>query len=438
LIHLSVPNQSLTHKKIDNKSLDVKVLVLYPYYVEADANGNSFDIKENDVRAIYNKHNKNVNTLWNRITKLGKKLPLNEIEALPNQKDHQQGVDHTVGHVVGEFELVEGEGGPFLFANLRVKGEENITKVEDGRFKKVSIGFDPKTHESFEISWVVNGAIPNAQNISFSDGGTLLSKKETAYNLNNLINLKSNLLSKYEINIKNLEEKENEVELSILLSNLLIDGKILPRDVLRIKSELRKILDKKVQLGAFNLINNNLRTVIDYNILLRNNLAIDFKGDFKMKNGKIDLEDIAIKSYAMLKKGAKFEEKEPMDENEKEKERIEKTEKKEDKKSSEFKHKDKKHIMKLAEEKDMEELGKYLSAFCSDEIENEENSAEKKEEKEKAKFSKEILDLKGEIAQFKKQNEEITAQLSTLSKGNDEARALFSKIVELQNTEKGE
>ena len=366
-------------------------------------------------------------------------MPITEIEALPNQKDHQQGVDHTVGHVVGEFELVEGEGGPYLFANLRVKGRENVEKVGDGRYKKVSIGFDPKTHESFEISWVVNGAIPNAQNISFSDGSVSLKKdfdNSRVYTTSNLTNVKTVLLSKYEQNIKKVTEIENEIELSNMLTNLLIEGKILPRDVPRIKSELRQIPNKTAQLGAFNLLNNNLRTVVDYNVLLRNNLAIDFKGDLKMKDGKIDMESIAIKSYAMLKKGAKLEEKEPSDENHKEKERIEKKEKEEDKKASEFKAKDKKHIMKLAADGDMEEMGKYLSAFCSEEIEDEEEAAEKKEEKEKAKFSKEITSLKAELSAFKKQNEEISAQLAVLSKGNDEAKALFSKIVELQSTEK--
>ena len=438
MIQLSVPHQKISHKKVspDGKSMDLKVLVLYPYFVEADANGNSFNIKEEDVRQIHAKHNKNVKNLWNRITKLGKNLPVHEIEALPNQKDHQQGVDHTVGHVLGEFELVEGEGGPYLFANIRVKGKENVEKADDGRYKKVSIGFDPKTHESFEISWVVNGAIPNAQNISFSIPQINSNNLEThkIFNTSNLTNVKSILLSKYEKNVKEMEEIEKNLEIELMWKQLEIDGKVLPAQSKRIKSELRQIKDSSVRLSAFNMLNHNLRTVVDYDVLLRNNLAIDFKGDFKMKNGKIDLESIAVNSAIMLKKGAKMEEKNSSDMNEEEKNRIEKKEKKEEKKASEFKKKDIKHAISLAESGDMEEMGKYLSAFCSEEIEGEEESAEKKEEKEKAKFSKEIVSLKAELSQFKKQNEEITAQLSVLSKNTDEARALFSKIVELQTT----
>lgn len=158
-----------------------------------------------------------------------------------------------------------------------------------------------------------------------------------------------------------------------------------------------------------------------------------------MKDGKIDMTSIAIKSAIALKKGekAKFEEKEPKDDNEVGKKKIEKQEKKEDKEAMRFKKKDKKHIMKLAEDGDMEEMGKYLSAFCSEEeIEDEDEKAEKKEEKEKVKFSKEITELKDQIALLAKQNETFLSQVALLSKNSEEARACFNEVQNLLNTSK--
>lgn len=438
MIRLSVPDSEI--KNIDREKddeIDVKVLVLYPFFVEADNNGNSFDIKEKDVRAIHAMHNEEVRSLWHRITRLGKKIPLKDIEAIPNQKNHDQNVDSTVGHVVGEYELLEADGGPYLFANLRVKGKENVYKVKKGLWKKVSIGFDPKTHKSFEISWVMNGAIPDAQNISFSQASNI-KKLSKEYNFNNIVTLKSILLSKYENNINLIRDKEIDLEIENMLINLKINSKILPVQVVRVREDLKKIQDREARLSAFNILNENMKNVIDYEVLARNNIALDVKENLRMSGNatteKINMAAIAV--GAALKKG-EFSPKEPKDNNKKEADRIDKEVDKQTKSSMKFKKKDKEHVMKLAADGDMEEMGKYLSAFFSEEdMEDKDKEAKDKEEKEKAKFSKAVTDIQTETAQLKKQNEEISSQLAILSKGNEETKALFSKIIEIVDSSK--
>lgn len=459
MIQLSVPTQDITWTKKNDNQVDVTVLVLYPYYVECDANGNSFDIKEEDVRKVHDEYNKTVQFKWTKLQKMGKEIPIVFVENAPNQLDHDQSSAKTVGHVIGEMQLIEKEGGPFLFAKLRVKGKENVERVEDGRFSQVSLGFDTASGEVFEISWVMRGAIPGAQRIlskgNINRSVDIYSKLE--FNPINVTSLKATLLSKYEENRKLIEEKENDIEIGTMLTNLLIDGKILPKDQDRIRVELKRIPDKQARLSAFNLIQNNLREVIDYSVRSKNHLSISLEDSMAKKDGLLDLSSIAARSAALLKKGkaAKFEEKESDDENEEEKGRIEKQEKKEEKESKEFSKKkfskkDLKHCMSLAEDGDTEEMGKYLSAhFMSEEaeenedIEGEEDAAEKKEEKEKAKFSAENRKMKEEIANLKRSNEDLHKNFTVLNnafgnlnKGTEEARALFSEIVKLEKGNK--
>lgn len=427
MIQLSLPFQDATWKEINKDLIDVKVLVLYPYYVEADANGNSFNITKDDIRSLHDNYNKTVKFKWSKLKKMGRDIPLKLVEVAPNHIDHNSdSVLTIVGHVIGEMEIQEKDDDPYLFATIRVKGKDNVERVQDGRFSQVSIGFDPVMHEVHEISWVVRGAIPGAQRVlSQGDVKIITSSKSHSleYNTTNVTNVKSILLSQYENKRKLIEEKENESEISIMLTKLMADGKILPKDKQRLRIELKRIPDKDARFSAFNLLSNNLRNVVDYSIRSRNHLSLSLgDGLMSKKDGTLDLSKIAISSAILLKKGdkkARFE-----------KEEEEKDEEKEMKK---FSKKDLEHCISLAEDK--EELNKYLSAFLSDE-EDKEEKKEKEEEKEKANFSKEIIDQKNEIVELKKQCSEILEQVALLSKGTEEARALFSKIVELQNTSK--
>ena len=445
MIQLSLPVQDSSWIDTGKDILDVKVLVLYPYYVEADANGNSFDIKKEDVQAIHDNYNKTVKFKWSKLQKIGKDIPIKYVEHAPNLLDHDPKATNVTGRVIGELEIVEKGSDPYLFAKIRVKGKDNVERVKDGRFSQVSIGFDPKTHELFEISWVVNGAIPGAQAImSERHSGHIHSdtKKNLDYNMMNVVNLKSVLLSQYEKNKNKYEENKEAIEIEAMLTSLAADGKILPRDKIRIKSELSRISDKQARFSTFNLLSENLRSTIDYSVVSRNNLAINWEENLmsRKSNGVLDLEVIAANAAAYLKKGKKAkmeceeDEEGMMGKEEKECKKEMSHGAEDDKKMSK---KDLKHCMSLAEDK--EALHKYLSTFLSesedDEMEEDEDK-EKKDEKEKGKFSKEVKALNDECAELKKTNAEILEKIAVLSKGTEESRALFTKIVDAYNTSK--
>ena len=175
MIQLSLPTQDTSWHEVNQNTIDVKTLILYPFFVEADANGNSFDIKKEDVQAIHDKYNKTVRFKWSKLQKLGKNVPLHHVETVANLLDHDPKSLNVVGRVIGELSILERGGDPYLFSTIRVKGKENVERVKDGRFSQVSIGFDPASHELMEISWVVNGAIPGAQAI-MSDGSEISDK----------------------------------------------------------------------------------------------------------------------------------------------------------------------------------------------------------------------------------------------------------------------
>lgn len=459
MIQLSLPAQDTTWKEVTPNTIDVKTLILYPYFVEADANGNSFDIKKEDVQAIHDNYNKTVKFKWTKLQKLGKDIPLKHVETVANLLDHDPKALNVVGRVIGELEILERGGDPYLFATVRVKGTENVERVKDGRFSQVSIGFDPSTHELAEISWVVNGAIPGAQAI-MSDGSKTIqvvnNTNKNEYNLVNLTNLKSVLLSQYENNRNKLDDNRTQIEIEGMLTSLLADGKLLPRDKLRIKTQLNKISDKQARFETFNLLSENLRTVVDYSIKSRNKSGVNWEENLMFSNKKsgiLDLQKIAANCAIQLKKGHKAkmmgeDEDEPQmgkksklsDHEEEYDESEEKFSKKkakmgEDYEKHEFTKKEMKHCLSI---EDKGELETYLSTFLSkeDEGEDEEDKDDKKEEKEKGKFSKEIKNLNKEYEELKKQNSEILKTIAALSEGTDEARALFKKVIDLQTTSK--
>lgn len=453
MIQLSLPGQDTSWNQVNNDTIDVKTLILYPYYVEADANGNSFNITKEDVKAIHDKYNKTVKFKWNKLQKLGKDVPLKHVETVANLLDHDPKAMNIVGRVIGELELIEKGEEPYLFSTIRVKGKDNVDRVKDGRFSQVSIGFDPMSHELIEISWVVNGAIPGAQAI-MSDGSnrthTIINKSQE-YNQTNLINLKSVLLSKYDFQRIRLDDIQKEIEIESMLTSLAADGKLFPRDKLRIKTQLSRICDNQARFETFNLLSENLRTVVDYSIKSRNKSGVNWEENLMVdgkKTGILDLQKIAANCAIQLKKGSKAKMAEDDDDASMGSEKSKKLKKlsdhekesegklSEDYEKHEFGKKDLKHCLSI---EDKEELSKYLSTFLSKDDEDEEGSdkeSEKDEENEKGKFSKEIKKLNGEYAELKKQNSEILDKIAILSKGTDESRALFNKIVDLQTTSK--
>lgn len=459
MIQLSLPGQDTSWHQVNTDTIDVKTLILYPYFVEADANGNSFDIKKEDVQAIHDKYNQTVKFKWNKLQKLGKDVPLRHVETVANLLDHDPKAMNVVGRVIGELEIIEKGGDPYLFATVRVKGKDNVERVKDGRFSQVSIGFDPSNHELSEISWVVNGAIPGAQAI-MSDGSkviqAVINTNKQEYNLMNLTNLKSVLLSQYDTHRNKMDDIQKEIEIEGMLTSLKADGKLYPRDTLRIKNQLSRISDKQARFEAFNFLSENLITVVDYSIKSRNKSGINWEENLMLgnkKSGILDLQKIAANCAISLKKGHKAkmaeDEEELCNNSEKPKkmkklsehdkeyeeseEKLSKGKLSEDYEKHEFTKKEMKHCLSI---EDKGELETYLSTFLSKEDEEGEDEDDKKEEKEKGKFSKEVKKLNQDYAELKKQNADVLEKIAVLSKGTEESKALFTKIVDLYTTSK--
>jgi hypothetical protein len=431
MIQLSLPMQDASWTEVNTNTVDVKVLILYPYYVEADKNGNSFDIKKEDVYALYNKYNASVRSKWQKLKKLGRTLPLKYVEDAPNILDHDPKAYNTVGHVIGELEIVEKDEVPYLFATLRVKGRENVERVSDKRFSQVSIGFDPKNHILGEISWVVKGAIPGAGAI-MSDGSKSISNNVTTsreYNPVNLLNLRMSLLSQYDFYRKEKEEIQKEIDIENMLTNLSISGKILPRDKIRIKTQLSKISDKKARFEAFNLLSENLITVIDYSIRGKNKSSINWEDNLMSVNSKpkvLDMQKVAYFAANNLSKGSKSQ----MSEDDK---ALSSKDSKADMgEKSKFSKKDLKHCLSIKE--DEKELSKYLSTFLSED-EGDDEDASMSAEVAKVQFSTEMKAFTARQDETDKKLEQLLNHVAVLSKGTEESVALFKQItqaVELQ------
>jgi len=432
MMQLSMPVQDTSWTETNANTVDVKVLILYPFYVEADARGNSFDIKKEDVYAIFNKYNAEVNSKWKKLLRIGKSIPLRYVENIANILDHDPKANNIVGHVIGELEIVEKEELPYLFATLRVKGKENVEKVKDKRFSQVSIGLNLSSHKLTEISWVVNPAIPGAGAIMSEGQKPLFNNVNTSreYNPVNLLNLRMALLSQQDAYRKEQKEIQNEIDIENMLTSLSISGKILPRDKLRIKTQLSKISDKKARFSAFNLLSENLITVIDYGIHARNKSSINWEENLMFKDKKpavLDMQKIAQFAAANLGKGSK-----KMSESDEGSGKLSSDGDKSEK--GKFSKKDLKHCLSLKD--DEKELSKYLSTFLSEDEEDDEASMSA--EADKAKFSTEMKAQNTKLEDIEKKIQTISDQMAVFSNNaadSKEAIALFKQItqaVELQ------
>ena len=432
MIQLSLPAQDTSWAEVNANTIDVKVLILYPFYVEADKNGNSFNITKEDVYAVFNKYNETVKFRWMKLQKIGKNIPIKYVEHIANILDHDPKALNIVGRVIGELEIVERDDLPYLFATLRVKGKDNVERVKDNRFSQVSIGLNTDDHELMEISWVVTGAIPGAgavmSNGAKPNPNLVTTPKE--YNQANLLNLRLSLFSQYEDNQKKIEEIQNEIDIEGMLTTLAASGKLLPRDKLKIKTQLKKIPDSKARFADFNLLSENLITVVDYSVRAKNKLSINLEENLMSVtkgNGVLDLQKIAANCAINLAKGHKGKLSEESEKNE-----LSTHEDKADmsEEKTKFSKKDLKHCLSIKD--DEKELSKYLSTFLSEEGEDEEAEADMSKEKELGKFSEDMKKLSEGFAELKKQNEDLLGKIAVLSKGNEDSIALYNKIIDLQ------
>ncbi len=144
-------------------TIDITVQALHTG-IFVDMNGTEVIVNQEMIENICNTHNVSLQILHDIDSETDPKvkdIKLADFEHrnAPNQIGHDASDPlKTVGHVIGFMETKEINNKCYLFCKIRVKGEENIVKVRDGRFKNMSVQFNPETFEFVEISWVVKGA----------------------------------------------------------------------------------------------------------------------------------------------------------------------------------------------------------------------------------------------------------------------------------------
>lgn len=95
-----------------------------------------------------------------KIEKLGEQIKMSDYP--PIQLDHSTSAKDTVGRLVGKIELGMFEKVPALYGHVRMLGQENWEKVNDGRWTHLSIGADLEKGEIHELTITPFPAAKNA------------------------------------------------------------------------------------------------------------------------------------------------------------------------------------------------------------------------------------------------------------------------------------
>jgi hypothetical protein len=348
--------------------VDVRVLVLYPFHVEADKNGNSCKVTAEMVHKVADTYNDTVKFKWNLMKKAGRDIPVTEVELAQNRVDHSPGARDVTGSVVGKFEIENIENEPHMFSTIRVKGKDNIERVEDGRFSRVSIGFNSEDFSTQEISWVSTGAIPGAGTMAFSENKNPNFSK---------LEVKNILLSKKAEILDNINKARDDFEIVSKIDWLVAEGKLRPVDKLKIGMQLSSLQDAKSKKVVLEAISANLEKVTKYGVVSRNNHAGDIRMAFFGKtedSGKEKLTPTqqAAKNFMSVLGGKSSKQFAKEEDEEKEKEMSGKSSKK-----KKFKKADVEAALKLAG--DEKKLNEYLCHFMEEDEEEEEKPKHKKE-----------------------------------------------------------
>ena len=93
-------------------------------------------------------------------------LTVDDFDGLPNQINHDMSnIRSTVGNVVGKMQLRKSMDKLAIFANIKVKGQENVCCVADNRWRNLSVSYNQDNFKWIEISWVIYGADPDANKV---------------------------------------------------------------------------------------------------------------------------------------------------------------------------------------------------------------------------------------------------------------------------------
>lgn len=230
-----------------------QTFLLEPGVFVSEENG-KVEITKEHVLGIYEEYNKEMD--------MALAQAISERQASPNKPNRlkkflegQPKVDDFLGadvRVDHNFDTVEALKGrvkgklwlensnsemPQLWGNLKVIGEENVFKVDEGLYHKVSVTFNGKTKKLREVSFVGQGACPRAriqdENLNQAillSGTNILDKKEIVTENGDdrlqLISLVHKGLREIDTQLIRLEQRK---EVTVELRTLMAQGKILPK-----------------------------------------------------------------------------------------------------------------------------------------------------------------------------------------------------------------
>jgi hypothetical protein len=192
---------SILDENINEHCIDVNIHMLHTGSF-TDMNGTDVEVTKETLGKLRDTYNKMTREAYLIDKELSPTVALQDIEQYDNRNAPNQ-VNHstwdawdTVGNVIGLFDVQELSGKYYLLGKVRVKGEDNVRRVKDGRWRNVSIQYNPETYEFVEISWVTFGAAGDARH--------LMSMPH--------LNIASNqMLHHFQDTIATIQQKQNEI-----------------------------------------------------------------------------------------------------------------------------------------------------------------------------------------------------------------------------------
>lgn len=130
--------------------LDKPVMLVYAGKFESM--DGPVEIKDEDIDTLVSNHNSFLSKLSRLATG---EVPLKH--APPIQLDHSTSARDTVGRLVGDLKIGEhtledGSKVKAMLGTARILGQDNIERVQDGRWAHVSMGADLETHKLTELT----------------------------------------------------------------------------------------------------------------------------------------------------------------------------------------------------------------------------------------------------------------------------------------------
>lgn len=298
MIKLSTGEHQISLTASGKDYIDVEVIALTPgVFVNAE-NGADVVITEEHIQNLHDTYNARVNGERNKIGRKLKRIahikddvlmapvidsPLikgDELTVAPVHQDHIVAQSTMLGRILGYLKLARDNDGLLcLLATLRVMGSDNVSKVNLGALRAVSLGFnlDPDYTIS-EISFVPYGACPDAGRLP--NGAVSLHKTSTKSDV--LVKLKD--LKEQYINLRNKkEELQITLDVKKISNSLKSRGILLPKDARKLESYLVKFKntdDRMLVRGMLNLF----PTMNTFKTFSRNKEAVNFEELIKMSS----------------------------------------------------------------------------------------------------------------------------------------------------------